>query len=142
MSIISIEKEQQSVRSIEKAIDAGANSLVFDILQKTQYTKPIDSCVRESCTNSIDALKEKEVAKLILTGKAKEEDYFIKRTGEQYKDSNFNKEYYNLEWFNEKDEVVITYTFNNGVGFCDMFEIKDTGVGMSPERLRNCLNLG
>jgi len=142
MSIVTIEKEETQKRSIQKSIDQSAEALVYDILQKSQYVKPIDSTVRETVANGVDALKEKEIAELIISGKKQEEDYFIKRNGQQYKDSNFNRDYYDLKWFSPINEVVIHYIQGVGTGFCDKVEISDTGVGLSPERFRNLFNLG
>jgi hypothetical protein len=142
MSIVSIEKEDIGKKSIEKSIDLGAQTLVYDILQKTQYVKPIESCTRESTANAVDALKEKEIARLILTGQAKVEDYYITRNEDQYSDSNFNKEYYNLDFFDPVDKVLIEHKYNEGSGFCDTLTISDTGVGLSPERFIGILSIG
>jgi hypothetical protein len=51
---------------IKKRINAGAEKLVFDILQATQYSNPIPSSVRELVTNACDAQREKEIAISIL----------------------------------------------------------------------------
>ena len=81
----------------------------FDILQSTQYSTPIPSTVRELATNGADAQREKEMAVEILTGKAKVEDYYIERHGDQYSDSNFDISYYNLDHLDtENNDVLIT----------------------------------
>jgi hypothetical protein len=54
---------------IEKKINKGAERLVFDILQATQYSTPISSTVRELATNALDAQREKEIA-VLKAGKA------------------------------------------------------------------------
>jgi hypothetical protein len=142
MSIITIEKENVGSKSIDKTIDAGAQALVFDILQRNQYTKPIESTIRETVSNAIDAIKEKTIAKEIIKGTSKPEDYFIKREGAQYEDSNWNSTYYDLNFLSDDDKVEIVYKKNDGVGFCDSISITDKGVGLSPERMYSLFSLG
>lgn len=127
---------------ISKKINKGAEKLVFDILQSTQYSTPIPSTVRELVTNACDSQREKEIATEILTGVAQVEDYYIERHGEQYEDSNFNREYYDLNYFSDKNRIEIIYKKNEGVGFCDVFSITDYGVGIGGRRLEGVLELG
>jgi hypothetical protein len=142
MSIVTIEKREESNKGIAKTIDAGAQIMVLDILQKTQYVKPIESAIRETVANAVDAVKEKEVANNILSGKSKVEDYFITREGDQYSDSNWNPSYYDLNYFDSRNEVIIDLIQKEGTGFCDELIISDTGVGLSPERFYGLLSLG
>ena len=103
---------------IEKKINKGAERLVFDILQATQYSTPISSTVRELATNALDAQREKEIAVDILTGNKSIEDYYIQRDDEQYKDSNFDKSYYDLNYLDlENNDVELTYIEKEGIGF-------------------------
>ena len=128
---------------IAKKIDAGAEKLMYDVLQATQYSTPIASTVRELATNAWDSQREKEIAIEILTGVKKVEDYYIHRDGEQYQDSNFDPSYYDLKHLNtEKSKVELRYTKNDGAGFCDLFEIVDYGVGLGGRRLEGVLSLG
>lgn len=128
---------------IKKRINAGAEKLVFDILQATQYSNPIPSSVRELVTNACDAQKEKEIAIDILTGKAQVSDYYIERHGEQYEDSNFDKSYYNLDRLDKiNNDIIVTYIQRDGVGFCDEFVVQDYGVGIGSKRLEGILELG
>ena len=46
----------------------------------------------------MDSISEKKVAKEILSGKAKVEDYFVDLEGDLYKDSKFDPNYYDLKW--------------------------------------------
>ena len=83
MSIKTIGQQTQSNTSgLKKIINKGAQRLVIDVLQSTQYSTPIPSTIRELVTNACDSQREKEIAIEILTGKAKMEDYFITRQGE------------------------------------------------------------
>lgn len=144
MSIKQIDNEfVGSDTGVAKRINRGAEKLVFDILQATQYSTPIPSTVRELVTNACDSQREKEIALEILTGQKTVEDYYINREGEQYEDSNFDSSYYsitNLDVVNKHIDVI--YKHNPGVGYCDEFIIKDYGVGIGGRRLEGILELG
>lgn len=144
MSIKQIDNEfVGSDTGVAKRINRGAEKLVFDILQATQYSTPIPSTVRELVTNACDSQREKEIAIEILTGQKTVEDYYINREGEQYEDSNFDPSYYNitnLDVVNQHVDVI--YKHNAGVGYCDQFTIKDYGVGIGGRRLEGILELG
>ena len=143
MSIKTIDRQDTGTKGVEKKIDAGAEKLVYDILQQTQYSTPIKSTVRELTTNAWDSQREKEVAIEVLTGKAKVEDYYIERYGEQYEDSNFDASYYDLKYLDtENNTVELTYIQEEGAGFCDTFKVQDYGVGLGDKRLEGILSLG
>ena len=143
MSIKTIDRQDTGTKGVKKRIDAGAEKLVYDILQQSQYSTPIQSSVRELTTNAWDSQREKEVAIEVLTGKAKSEDYYIERHGEQYEDSNFDASYYDLRYLDtENNTVELTYIQEDGAGFCDTFIVKDFGVGLGGKRLEGILNLG
>lgn len=145
MSIKTIGQQTQSNTSgLKKIINKGAQRLVIDVLQSTQYSTPIPSTIRELVTNACDSQREKEIAVEILTGKAKVEDYFITRQGEEYTDSNFDSSYYSLENLNTaQNNVKVKYHENDaGTGFCDTVEIIDYGVGIGNRRLEGMLELG
>ena len=142
MSIKTIDKPMQGNTGIAKRINKGAEKMVFDILQSTQYSMPIQSTVRELVTNACDSQREKEMAIDILMGKKKVEDYYIERHGPQYEDSNFNKSYYNRDHFDTNCEIDLVYTKNEGVGYCDTFAVTDYGVGIGARRLEGILELG
>jgi len=143
MSIKTIDKQIKGSEGLAKKINKGAEKMVFDILQSTQYSTPIPSTVRELATNGADAQREKEIAIEILTGQAKAEDYYIERHGEQYSDSNFDISYYDLDHLDtENNDVLITYKENEGTGYCDVVSIHDHGVGIGARRLEGVLELG
>jgi hypothetical protein len=143
MSIKTIDKQIKGSEGLAKKINKGAEKMVFDILQSTQYSTPIPSTVRELATNGADAQREKEMAIEILTGKAEVEDYYIERHGEQYSDSNFDISYYSLDHLDtENNDVTITYKENEGTGYCDVVTINDHGVGIGERRLEGVLELG
>jgi hypothetical protein len=144
MSIKTIGKAVQSNSAgLQKRINKSAEKLVFDVLQSSQYSTPIPSTVRELVTNACDSQREKEIALEILSGEKNVEDYYIKRDDDQYKDSNFNPEYYDPKYLcRDNNRVVITYKENDGTGYCDVFSVVDYGVGIGDSRLEGYLELG
>jgi hypothetical protein len=143
MSIKTIDKPMSSNTGIAKRINKGAEKMVFDILQSTQYSMPVQSTVRELVTNACDSQREKEIAIEILRKEKKVEDYYIERHGDQYEDSNFDASYYNIAALNHvADYIDLVYTKNEGVGYCDTFAITDYGVGIGARRLEGILELG
>ena len=145
MSIKTVGQSTQSnTRGLEKKISKGAEHLIFDVLQATQYSTPIPSTIRELVTNACDSQREKEIAVEILTGKAQIEDYFITRQGEEYEASNFNREYYDLNYLDMgNNHISVRYIENDsGSGYCDTVEITDFGVGIGGRRLEGMLELG
>ena len=138
MAIQQIEQRKEKlVKGTMKGIDASAQGMVIDILQSSQYNKPIASAVRESVSNSVDSQKEKERAISILKGESKVEDYFIDRGNDDlYKDSQWDPSYYDLNHLDlNNNKVTLTYIEGEGVGRCDKFVIQDRGVGMNIKRL-------
>ena len=143
MSIKTIDKQIKGSAGIAKKINKGAEKMVFDILQSTQYSMPIQSTVRELVTNACDSQREKEVALEILGGKKEIKDYYIERHGPQYEDSNFDIGYYNVASLaHAKNHIQLTYSKKDGVGYCDIFEVTDYGVGIGGRRLEGILELG
>ena len=143
MSIKTIDKPIQGAAGVAKRINKGAEKMVFDILQSTQYSMPIQSTVRELVTNACDAQREKEIAIEILEGTKKIEDYYIERNGPQYEDSNFDIGYYNIGSLEfGKDHIDLVYEQNEGVGYCDTFSVTDYGIGIGDRRLEGILELG
>lgn len=145
MSIKTVGQETQSnTVGLKKKINDGAEKLVFDILQQTQYSTPIPSTVRELVTNACDAQREKEIAIEILRDGVDPSKYYINRDGEEYADSNFDPSYYDLDYLHtEKNHVLVEYKEDkNGSGFCDTFSVTDYGVGIGKRRLEGMLELG
>jgi hypothetical protein len=142
MSIKTIDKPMQGSAGIAKKINKGAEKMVFDILQSTQYSMPVQSTIRELVTNACDSQREKEIAIEILIGTKKVEDYYIERHGPQYEDSNFDISYYNRDHLDTASEIELVYTKNEGVGYCDTFAVTDYGVGIGARRLEGILELG
>lgn len=124
-----------------KKLDANAIEMIMANLQRSQYQFPIKSTVRELVSNGVDSIAEKNMARAILSGEAKVEDYFVEREGDVYKDSKWTPDYYNLEWLDTKDEVEIRYVCGPEMQK-DRIVISDTGIGLGANRLENYFNLG
>ena len=144
MAIQEIEKKSAvGTVGIERSINEAATGMIMDIVQAQQYQKPIPSTVRELAANAVDSQSEKEKALKILSGKAKPEDYFIKREGALYEDSKWNPDYYDVNHLDtENNEIILTYKEGEGTGRCDKFIIKDFGVGIGARRLKGVLEVG
>jgi hypothetical protein len=125
-----------------KEIDEGAKGLMFDVLQRHQYQFPIKSTVREIVSNGLDSINEKRIARTILTGEAKVEDYYVNLEGDIYKDSKFDPGYYDLNYLDpNNNNVEITY-YDGGELGKDFLTIKDFGVGLGGRRLEGYFALG
>lgn len=145
MSLQEIERSNvvSGVAGLQKGIHGASEKMVLDILQVTQYSKPIESTVRELASNAVDSQREKEIAIEILTGKAKPEDYFIEREGAQYEDSKWDPSYFDLNWLNKDvSTCTLKYIEGEGTGFTDKFIVRDDGVGLGMPRLKGYFSLG
>lgn len=143
MSLQQVTLSTKGSAGIKKEINKNSIDIVFDILQVYAYSMPVESTVRELTSNAVDSQREKEIAIEILTGKKKEEDYFIVKHGKEFEDSKFKKEYYNLEFLDtEHSDVELEYIEKPGSGFCDEFRVKDFGVGIGNGRMEGVLQLG
>lgn len=114
-----------------KEIDEAALPLILDNLQKDQYQYPLKSTIRELVSNGVDSHREKFAAIEILEGRAKEEDYYLRREDPMLKDSNFFAGYYNpafLERSNKPVEIIHRYGDMNETR--DKLIIRDYGVGL------------
>jgi hypothetical protein len=141
MAILQEDMVQMSSQTFDKGIEEGALGMMMGILQKSQYSFPQRSAVREIGSNAVDALSERNVAISILTGKSTVAEHYEDHAGTLYKDSTFRPDYYDLKWLSDKNEVHIMY-HNNGNLERDELTIRDFGVGLWGDRLRGYFNLG
>lgn len=144
MAIQEVEqREVKGTKGIQRTINSAAIGMVMDIVQAQQYTKPVPSTVRELTANAVDAQREKVKAIMILSGKAKVEDFFIKRDDPLYRDSNWDPSYYDINYLDQdKNDVHLIYKKGEGVGRCDRFIVRDWGVGLGMTRLAGVLQVG
>ena len=124
----------ESTTGFQKEIDLGSQNMLMDIAQKDQYQFPEKSVIRELTANAVDSVKERDIAKLILSGKAKIEDYYIEQEGSEFKDSKFNANYFSLRHLSTKSDVEIIYK-EGKQNELDTLSITDYGVGLGGNRL-------
>lgn len=128
---------------LDRKIDESSEKMMLDILQVSQYAKPIESTVRELASNAVDSQKEKEIAIEILTGKSEASKYYHTREGAQYDASKWTPDYYDLNHLNtQTNKVHLEYIEGEGQGFCDQFVVTDHGVGLGMPRLAGYFKLG
>lgn len=134
----------QQINQIEggflKSIDEGALRMVLDNMQKTQYSHPEKSTVRELASNCIDAIRERDLALAIITGKTTVEEHFVNLEGPEYKDSHFDHMYYDPQWLSDDPNVYITYKEGSTIEK-DKLIIRDNGVGIWGKRLEGYFNI-
>ena len=127
-------KDIRSSDGIKKEIDKNSTSLALDILQRGLYAFPIPSTIRELASNAYDAIKERDVAKSIISGKTQLSDHFEVSKDDDgiYTDSNFDKDYFDLNWLSDDPNVYLYYEEGKQK---DVLRIVDNGVGLGKKRL-------
>lgn len=140
MSLLQVEHSEVS-GGMSKMIDEGALPLIFDNLQKSQYNYPIPSTIREIVCNAADSIKEAEIARKIIQDNEPVEKYYIKKEGSLYKDSYFNRDYYDLDHLSTDPLIYIEY-IEGKQGDKDTIVITDHGVGLGGNRMLGYFKLG
>lgn len=128
MAVVEIKKEQ-GTEGVRKRIDPVAMMMLIDGQQSKQYKEPENSAVREVVSNCIDAVSEKNKALKILRGEAKPSDFYVRRSDDLAKDSNFFIDYYSLEHLDEGNDIVRVSHKYNSTGM-DILSFTDYGVGI------------
>lgn len=124
---------------ILKEIDEGAMDLIFQAIQQDIYSFPMKSFIRESVSNGLDSIKEKEIHLSIINGDPVNK-YFLERTDDKLlKDSSYTPEYYNNKYLSSNNKVLVTYKEQSPR---DLVSIKDEGVGLGGSRLKGYFKLG
>lgn len=139
MSLIS-SKETVGETGVKKTIDEKSMGIALEVLQSSMYQYPIKSTVREVTSNAVDSVKEREIAKHILSGKAKVSDYYQEQEGDIYHSSAFDKSYYDLNHLSSNNDVILHYV-EKGPSEKDYFSVKDNGVGLGGDRLESFFTL-
>jgi hypothetical protein len=135
------QQTQQIEGGFVKKIDEESQELLLDMFQKLQYSYPEKSTVRELVSNAIDATREREMARKILNGDAKIEDYYVDKEGSEYKDSHFDPLYYDTTRLSTDPNIYITYKEGSALEK-DTLIIRDNGVGLGGSRLIGYFCLG
>lgn len=125
----------------KKEIDEGGLSLLLDTVQIYIYQFPVKSSTREAVSNSIDSITEKNIAKILLKDPQRVGEFYVEREGEIYKDSRFDKDYYDLNWLSSDDTVYIDYKETGPTELRDKMTIKDNGVGLGEKRLEGYMKI-
>jgi hypothetical protein len=124
---------------IMKEIDDGALDLIFAGYQEDMYAHPIESFIRESISNGLDANVEKNIFKKISKGKPVEDFYRQKQDGQLLKDSEYDPSYYDTKHTSKNNVVSVRYMDGNPR---DTVTITDQGVGLGGKRLQGFFKLG
>lgn len=140
MSVLNQEVTESS-SGFKKEIDEGGLSLLLDTVQIYIYQFPIKSSTRESVSNAIDSITERNIAKILLADPSKIGEYYVEREGEIYKDSRFDPSYYNPKYLSTDDTVYITYQKTDSSQLRDRITIKDNGVGLGDNRLEGYMKI-
>jgi hypothetical protein len=136
-----VDNKQVSGSGFKKSIDEDSIEMILDMTQVSQYKKPHRSAVRETVSNAVDSVTERNLAKNIITGVEKLEDHYdVSKSGGQYKGSAFDASYYDTKYFSTKESVLIEY-FEKSEGR-DLIRITDNGVGLGGKRLEKSFNPG
>ena len=136
-----IENKQISGSGFKKTIDEDSMEMILDMTQVSQYQKPHHSAVRETVSNAVDSVIERNLSKNIITGKEKLEDHYdTSKTEGQYKGSSFDEDYYDLNFFSTEKRVFIEYY--EKANDKDYIKITDYGVGLGGKRLEKSFNPG
>lgn len=136
-----IENKEITGSGFKKTIDEDSMEMILDMTQVSQYQKPHHSAVRETVSNGVDSVIERNLAKNIITGKEKLENHYdTSRSEGKYKGSSFDKDYYDTKFFDNTEKVMIEYFEKSDER--DLIRITDYGVGLGGKRLEKSFNPG
>lgn len=140
MSVLNQEVTESS-SGFKKEIDEAGISLLLDTVQIYIYQFPIKSSTRESVSNAIDSITERNIAKILLKDPSRISEFYVEREGEIYRDSRFDPSYYNTKYMSNDDTVYITYQRTGPAELRDRITIKDNGVGLGGSRLEGYMKI-
>ena len=126
---------------LKKTIHKGSESIVFDVLQVTQYKYPIKSSIREIVTNALDSINERNDSLAIIEGKIDITEKYIEKQGEEFAESRFDAEYYDPKWLSTNKMVTIEYV-EYDTELRDKIRFIDEGVGLGGKRLVGFFAIG
>jgi len=126
---------------MKKVIHKGSESIMFSVLQETQYVYPFKSSVREIVSNCLDSITERNNVRKILSGELLASDLYVTKEGTEFSGSGFNESYYDPQWLSSDDKVTVLY-IDNDTPTRDRIKFIDNGVGLGGSRLMNYFSLG
>ena len=130
----------KSEQGFVKTIDEAGLGMVLDNLQRYQYQYPVKSTVRETASNGVDSIRERDIAKSILLGQSVVSDHYVEQEGDLFKASKFNKDYYNLDYLSDDPKLHIIYLEREGEER-DLLRFVDHGVGLGGDRMEGFFSL-
>lgn len=138
MAELVINKDERP--GILKEIDEGALDLVFQAIQEDIYSFPVPSFIRETISNGLDGVVEREIAKKILVDGIAQDEFYLQRTDNKLlKDSSFDTGYYVPKYLSDENRVFVDYRVDHPR---DVITIKDYGVGLGGSRLQGYFKIG
>jgi hypothetical protein len=126
---------------MKKVIHKGSESIMFSVLQETQYVYPFKSSVREIVSNCLDSVTERNNVRKIISGELLASDLYVTKEGSEFSGSGFNADYYDEKWLSTNNKVTIEYV-DNDTPTRDRIKFMDNGVGLGGSRLMNYFSLG
>lgn len=130
---------KDEVVGIKKEIEEGSLELIFNALQSDIYSSPMKSFIRETISNGLDSIIEKNVFRKIDAGDPVEKYFLQRQDNALLKDSEYNPDYYNIKHLGESDKVSVVY--EEGMPR-DKITISDYGVGLGKGRLKGYFKIG
>jgi len=130
---------QDEVIGIKKEIEEGSLELIFNALQSDIYSQPMRSFIRETISNALDSIIEKNVFRKINGGDPVEKYFLQRQDGALLKDSAYDPLYYSIQNLSEDDKVSVVYEESQPR---DKITITDHSVGLGGKRLKGFFKLG
>jgi len=137
MAELTISKDE--IVGIKKEIEEGSLELIFNALQSDIYSQPMRSFVRETISNALDSIIEKNVFRKIHGGDPVDKYFLQRQDGALLKDSEYDSTYYSIDHLSQTDKVSVLYEEGNPR---DKITIIDYGVGLGGKRLKGFFKLG
>lgn len=137
MAELVISKDE--VVGIKKEIEEGSLELIFNALQSDIYSSPMKSFIRETISNGLDSIIEKNVFRKIHGGDPVDKYFLQRQDNALLKDSEYDPDYYNIDRLSLDDKVSVVY--QEGMPR-DKVTIIDRGVGLGGKRLKGYFKIG
>ena len=127
------------VVGIKKEIEEGSLELIFNALQSDIYSFPMQSFIRETISNGLDSIIEKNVYRKINDGDPIDKYFLQRQDNALLKDSEYDASYYDINYLSDNDKVSVVYQESTPR---DIVTITDYGVGLGGNRLKGYFKIG